>query len=377
MSTHAKYAPSSAARIVACWGSANVEARYPDEDSIDAQQGDAAHWAGSENLCGIRPQIGDVAPNGVVLNVEMIEAADMYAGHIIGRDRIAWIGGAKYWVEGTFAEGPIHAENYGTPDYAMYDHGNHHLYVDDFKYGHGFVSEIRNFQLINYVAIIAHALKIYYDDSLKVTMTIHQPRNYHRRGPIRSWTTTLGELRHLIAELSLAYRMADAPDAPVMARDPDACKDCKGRHECEAVLMQEGPAIDLAYSSAPLVMSPAALRKERHRLIDAEKVIKLRREGIEQSLMSTIQRGGIVPYFSIAHKKGRTVWKDDAVKDMQDIASAYNVTITTPKLSLTPLQAIKAGIPEEVVGMYSHAPGGAAELVEDDGTAAEQIFNKD
>jgi hypothetical protein len=377
MSTHAKYAPSSAARIVACWGSANVEARYPDEDTIEKQQGDAVHWVCSEKLSGIHPQVGDVAPNGVVLNVEMIEAADMYADHIIKRDFAAWTAGAVYRVEHTFTEGPIHADNYGTPDYTMYDHWSHHIFVDDEKFGHGFVGEILNYQLINYVALAAFAFGVYNDDSLKVTMTIHQPRNYHRRGPIRSWTTTLGELRHPISELSLAYRMADDPDAPVMARDLDACKDCKGRHECEAVLMLEGPAIDLAYSSAPLVMSPAALRKERRRLIDAEKVIKLRREGIEQSLMSTIQRGGIVPYFSIQHKKGRTVWKDDAVKDMQDIASAYSVPISTPKLSLTPLQAIKAGIPEEVVSMYSHAPGGAAELVEDDGTAAEQIFNKD
>jgi len=355
----------------------NVEARYPDEDSIDAQQGEAVHWVGSEKLHGIHPQVGDVAPNGVVLNVEMIEAADAYADHIIRRDHAAWMDGANYWIEGTFTEGPLHPENYGTPDYTMYDHRTHHLFVDDEKYGRGFVSEIGNYQVINYVAIVAHALGCYHDDSLKVTMTIHQPRNYHRRGPTRSWTTTLGELRHPISELSLAYRMGDDPDAPVTARDPDACRDCKGRHECEAAIMAEGHAIDLAYSSAPLVMSPAALRAELRRLRDAEKMIKLRRDGIEQNLMSTLQRGGIVPYFSIGHKKGRTVWKDDAVKDMQDIASAYNVTISTPQLSMTPLQAIKAGIPEDVVKAYSHAPGGAAELVEDDGTAAAQIFNKD
>lgn len=374
MSTHAKYAPSSAARIVACWGSANVEARYPDEETIETQQGDAVHWVGSEKLRGIHPQVGDFAPNGVVLNVEMIEAADMYANHIIKRDIIF---GLDHWIEEPLPPGPIHPENYGTPDYWSYHAYEHHLFVDDLKYGRGFVSEIRNYQTINYAALAAASIGWYHDDTLKVTMTIHQPRNYHRRGPTRSWTTTLGELRHPISELSLAYRMADDPDAPVMMRDPDACKDCKGRHECEAAIMAEGAAIDLAYSSAPLVMSPQALRKERRRLIDAEKVIKLRREGIEQSLMSTIQRGGIVPYFSIAHKKGRTVWKDDAVKDMQDIASAYNVSISTPKLSLTPLQAINAGIPEDVVKMYSHAPGGSAELIEDDGTAAEQIFNKD
>jgi len=371
MSAHAPLPPSSAHRIVACPGSRAVESRYPDEDSIDTQQSEAVHWVGAENLRGIRPQVGDVAPNGVVLNVEMIEAADMYADHIIRRDIIF---GIDHWIEESLPPGPIHPQNYGTPDYWSYSPHTHHLHVDDLKYGHGFVSEIRNYQLINYAALAAAELGYYHDDSLRVTMTIHQPRNYHRRGPTRSWTTTLGALRQPIAEMSLAYRMAMEPDASVMARDPDACRDCKGRHECEAAIMAEGPAIDLAYSSTPLVMSPAALRKELRRLKGAEKMIKLRRDGIEQNLMSTIQRGGIVPYFGIAHKAGRTVWKDEAVGDMLDIAAAYGVKIAAPKLSMTPLQAIKAGIPEDVVKAYSHAPPGAAELVEDDGTAAAHVF---
>jgi hypothetical protein len=375
MTAHAKYAPSSAARIVACWGSANVEARYPDEPTIAKEEGTAAHWAASERLRGVIPQVGDVAPNGVILNVEMNEAAEMYADHIIKRDIIF---GVDHWIEEQLPPGPIHSQNYGTPDYWSYNVRTHHISVDDFKYGHAFVSE-RTYQLINYAALAAHSLGYYHDDSLKVTMTIHQPRNYHRRGPIRSWTTTLGQLRQPIADLALAFRMADAPDAPVMARDPEACADCKGRHECEAAIMAEGPAIDLAYDSTPLVMSPAALGKELRRLRAAEKMIKLRREGIEQNIVSTIQRGGVVPYFAIEHKKGRIVWDENSWRDLIDIARAYNVDITIggqPKM-LTPLQAIKAGVPEDVVKAYSHAQSGAAELVEDDGTAAAQIFNKD
>lgn len=372
MNTHAPLAPSSAARIVACPGSAAVEARYPDDDTIDKRQGTAAHWADAQLLLGHQIAVGQIAENGEILNVEMVEGAEMCAEHIIERD-----GFGAGDVEKTIVAAPIHPDNWGTPDYACYKSETHHLFVDDFKFGRGFVSEIRNYQLIDYAALKAAELGLFDDDELKVTMTIHQPRNYHQRGPVRSWTTTLGALREPIHEMRTAFQLAMRPDAPVMARDPEACKDCKGRHECEAAIMAEGPAIDLAYSSVPLVMSPAALSKELRRLKQAEKVIKLRREGIEQSILSTIQRGGIVPYFVISHKKGRTVWKDEAVTDMLDIAQAYNVTISTPKLALTPLQAIKAGIPEEVVQAYSHAPGGAAELVEDDGTAAANIFNKE
>lgn len=376
MSTHAPLPPSSAARIVACPGSRAVEAAYPDDDSIDAAEGTAAHWAASQLLLGLIVRVDDVAPNGVILNVEMIEAAEMYAAYISHRDHVAAAVDFRL-VETPILSCPIHPDNYGTPDYRSYNASTHHLFVDDFKYGRGFVSEIGNYQLIDYVALAAAELGYYHDDSLRVTMTIHQPRNYHRRGPIRSWTTTLGSLRQPIAEMSTSFHMAMRPDAPVMARDPDACWDCKGRHNCEAAIMAEGSAIDLAYSSAPLVMSPAALSKEYRRLVAAEKMIKLRRDGIEQSIVSTIQRGGVVPYFALEHKKGRTVWLDGVSKDVIEIGKAYGVTIGGEPKLITPLQAVKAGLPEEVVQAFSYAQSGGAELVEDDGTAAAQIFNKE
>lgn len=375
MSTHAPLAPSSAFRVVACPGSADVEAMYPDEETIDNRQGDAVHWAGAQLLNNEMIALGQVADNGEVLNVEMVEAAEAYAGHIVKRDGDYW-GWCNPSIEHTITVTPIHPDNWGTPDYFMYNHEDNHLFVDDLKYGHGFVSEVRNWQLVNYAALAACELGRYHDDSLLVTMTIHQPRCYHRRGHVRSWTATLGELRQPIAELSAAFMFARSEEPPCMARDPDACRDCKGRHGCEALAMVTGPGVDLAYSTAPLKMSPAAMKREYQRLAQAEKFIAARRKGIEQSLLSAIQRGGIVPGFRIAHGAGRRVWRDDAMQnDVVGVAKAFNANIEKPSL-ITPLQAIKAGVPEDVIKLYSHTPGGAAELVEDDETAAANIFSK-
>jgi hypothetical protein len=378
MSTHAPLPPSSAARIVPCPGSARMEALYPQEETIDTRQGDAVHWAGASMVEGWRfIEPGEVAENGELLNVEMLDAAGGYADHIIERDKASWlIGKCDRHVEEAVVSGAIHPENYGTPDYWMFNHHDNHLFVDDLKYGHGFVSEIRNYQLINYAALIAKKIGRYNDDSLRVTMTIHQPRNYHWRGPVRSWSCTLGDLRYPILELSAAFTMAMAEDAPTIARDPEACRNCSARHACEALAMETGPGIDLAYSATPLKMSNAATAREYGRLVRAEKMIKARREGIEQAMVSTIQRGGIVPGFTIQHKKGRLAFKDDAAQNgLIEVAQAMNVKIE--KLGLiTPLQAIKAGLPEDIVKLYSHTPGGAAELVEDDGTAAANIFSK-
>lgn len=350
-----------------------MEAMFPQEETIDTRQGHAMHWAGAQLLTGHAVKVGDVADNGELLNVEMLDAAQGYADHILRRDA-QWSQFGH--VEKLCNSAAIHPANYGTPDYSNYVPILDHLFLDDFKGGHGFVSEIRNYQLINYVALIAKEIGRYHDDSLRVTMTIHQPRNYHWRGPVRSWSGTLGDLRYPILELSAAFSMAMADDAPTIARDPDVCRDCSARLHCEANLMASGPAVDLAYRSTPLRLSNAAMRKEYQTLVRAEKMIKARREGIEQSMISTIQRGGIVPGFSLVHKKGRLGWKDDATSQgLIDVAQAMNVKIEKPGL-ITPLQAVKAGLPEDVVKLYSHTPGGAAELVEDDGTTAANIFSK-
>ncbi len=372
MTTHAPLPPSSAARIVACAGSRKMAELYPEEDTIDTQEGEAAHWAGAELIRGEQVAVGQVAANGVTLTAEMVEAAEDYASYIIKRDRVP----CQAHIEEHVASGALHPENYGTPDYWMYSKSDHHLFIDDFKYGHGFVNEVCNWQLINYVALVARKLApwVFEDDALKVTMTIHQPRSYHRRGPHRSVTVRLGELRPYFATLANAFVEAMKPDAPVTASDPDECLKCTGRVYCEAAIAAEYWGVDMAYDSTPLIMSPAALSKEYRTLLRAEKMIKARREGIAESIKSTIRRGTAVPFFGIAHSKGRTVWKPDAIEQgIVEIGQAYGAQVEKPAL-ITPLQAIKAGIPEDVVKLYSDTPSGSAELVEEDGNEAARVF---
>lgn len=365
---HAPLAPSSASRLVMCAGSRAMAEAYPQEDTIEKRQGHATHWAAKELLTGQQVALGQVADNGVTLTDEMIEVADIYTAHIFMRP----VGVGH--VEEHISTGPLHPANYGTPDHWVYDPNDHHLYVDDLKNGHRYVDVVGNWQLINYVALIAFLLGFYGDDRLKVTMTIAQPRAFHRRGPIRSVTVTLGELRGAFAVLQTAFFAAMQPNAPVVAANPGECLDCPGRHVCEAATAAAYVGVDMAYDSTPLIMSPAALSKEYRLLVRAEKMITARREGIRQAVLSSIQRGVSVPFFMIDHKSGRTVFRDEAKEQgILEVAQVYGVKVTKDAM-ITPTQAIKAGIPADVIKMYSHAPSGAAELVEDDGTFAANIF---
>jgi hypothetical protein len=346
---------------------------YPQESSIESREGDAVHWGGAELLRGGQIDVGLVASNGVTLSEEMCDTATQYAEYIMHRECDS---NATGHIEEAVANSPLHALNYGTPDYWSYHSGEHHLYIDDLKNGHGFVSEVRNWQLINYAALVSNKLGFFGDNSLKVTLTIHQPRTFHRRGPHRSESREMGDFRLEFSELQRAFTTAMYPGALVIASDPDQCKDCPGRHVCEAAIAAGYWGVDMAYDSTPLVMTPAALSREYRTLKRAEKFIKARREGIEESIKSAMRRGQAVPFFGMAHTKGRTVWRADAIEQgIIEVGAAMNINLSTPKL-ITPLQAIKAGIPIDVVTMYSEAPGGAVELVELDANEAARVFGQ-
>lgn len=361
---HARLAPSSAARLVACTGSRKMVELFPQEESgIDAIEGEAAHWAGAELLQGRAVDTGQVAANGVTLTDEMVEAAELYAEHIIARGPV----GA---VETTVKSAALHPDNYGTPDHFALQ--PMHLFVDDFKFGHGYVEVFENWQLMNYVALILQEMGIngMTDQMLQVTMTIVQPRNYHRDGPIRTWSVKASELRGHFNILRNKFEEAMREDAPVTAGAH--CEHCPARHVCEAAAASGYNAVTHAYRSIPLVMSPAAMALELRTLRRARKVLEARITGLEEQVLSTIVRGTDVPWFSIQHGQGRTKWTTPA-SEVIALGQMLGVDVSKPDV-LTPKQAIAKGLPEEVVKAYSHAPRGAAELVEDDGRTAAKVF---
>ena len=362
---HAPLAPSSAARIVACTGSRKLAALYPEPETIETREGTASHWAGAELLAGRDVDTGQVAANGVTLTDEMIEGAEMFAEHIRSRGAYEW-----ELVEHTLPAGSLHADNWGTPDFVGMQ--PMHLFVDDYKFGHGYVEVFENWQLMNYVCLLLDFMGVngQVDQMMRVTMTIVQPRNYHRDGPVRSWSVMACDLRGYFNKMRAAYEQAMRDDAPCTVNAE--CEHCPARHACEAATAAGYSAVKHAYSSVPLVMSAPALGLELRTLRRAAKMLKARITGLEEQVLSTIVRGVDVPYFSVSHGVGRTVWTAPATEVIA-LGQMLGVDVSKPDV-ITPKQSIKAGLPAEVVAAYSHAPRGAAELTEDNGHAAAKVF---
>lgn len=370
MTVHAKYAPSSAFRTRLCPASPYMESLYPQEDTVEKREGSAVHWAGAELLGGQEVAEGQVADNDVVLNIEMISAAYMWADYIRARGPVGS-------VETTITEPALHQDNWGTPDHWWWDADNWTLYVDDLKYGHRFVDVYLNWQLMNYAALILRKIGMYGVDRVRIVFTLVLPRCFSAPSPVQTWTTTLGEIDPYLKDLAAAFRAADDPNAPCDASDIEACFDCSARHNCAANIEATGIAITVTSQPIPLHLTPAAMARLRKVLRNAEERIKSMREGVDQSITQTIRRKQAVPHFTLQSRPGREVFVPDAAQNgIIEIGRMFGVNVVKEQSLITPRQAIDAGIPAHLVKLYSRKNSGALELVEDDGSMVSRIFNQ-
>jgi hypothetical protein len=374
---HAVLAPSSAARWVKCAGSVTLSILYPEgDDTPEAMEGTAAHWAFAEMLEGRLIDVGLVAPNGVVLTEEMIEGAEMYVDDIETTLGKPWM---KYLqVEQRVDIPSVHAANWGTPDTYLFAHnpttGAATLYLWDYKFGHGYVDVFENWQLIDYAAGVLDSLQIdgHADQYLDIVMRVVQPRSYHRDGPVREWRVKAADLRPYFNKLRAAAEAAMLPEAPCVV-NPE-CKHCSARHVCEAFTGAAYRAADLATRSVPLELSPAAMGLELRMLKAAQATLDARITGLEQAAFSRLTRGERIPFFALEATVGRQVWSKP-LPEVFALGAMFGKDLAKPA-AITPKQAEKAGIDPALVALYSMTPAGSLKLVPDDGTTARKVFGK-
>lgn len=373
---HSVLAPSSAARWVACPGSVPLSLLYPEaEDSPEAREGTAAHWAFGELLAGRAIDVGLIAPNGVVLNDEMIEGAEMYVDDVLG---VFGSSGDTLRVEERVDMPSVHPQNWGTPDTWAPLHdatsGKLTIYLWDYKFGHEYVDVFENWQLIDYAAGILDKLNIdgHADQFVSFVMRVVQPRSYHRDGPVREWRIGAADLRPYFNKLRNAAELAMRPDAPCTP-NPE-CKHCPARHACEAFTGAAYAAADLSSRSVPLELSAAAMGLELRTLKRAQAMLDARVTGLEQAAFARLTRGERIPFFALESSPGRTVWAKP-IEEVIALGQMFGKDLSKP-MAITPKQAEKAGVDPALVALYSTAPNGALKLVADDGAKARKVFAK-
>lgn len=364
---HSVLAPSSAARRVVCPGSRQLEALYPEtEPSLASLEGTAAHWVFAELFNDRTVMEGDRAPNGVLIDGEMLEGADLFV------EDVRSLAGDldELHIEEPVSIATINPECWGTPDVWGYRPGL--LVVWDYKFGHRFVDAFENWQLIEYAAGILERVGIdgMTDQSTLVVFRIVQPR-YYGAAPVREWRVMASDLRAAFNILRDREAQAMTPNAPCFV-SPE-CGDCRARAGCVTLQVAVGSAIDLSLSAVAFDLPPDTLGAELKHVDRALTLLEARRTGLAGQAVATIKSGVNVPNYRLEATTGRTRWARPEA-EIVIMAQAMGVDVLKSKL-ITPKQAVDKGLDASVVKAFSETPSGEAKLVFDDGSAARKAFS--
>jgi hypothetical protein len=369
---HAPAQPSSLARTVQCPGHIKLEALYPEtEDSDEAREGTAAHWALREVLEGRPVAEGQVTDAGFVLTREMVEAAEDVLRWI--HSRIAAHGGEVPLMRVEQRLPPsarIHPHCWGTPDLVLHFPAAQRLYVLDLKYGHGWVEVFENEQLTAYTCLALDDLRLS-DLTTAVTMVIYQPRSYHPDGPHREWSVIASDLRAKINHIRAAVEEALGPD-PKLKVGPE-CTHCRARHACPALEAKALQAVDKSRSAVPFDLPPHALGVELADVRAALKALTARETGLAGQAQALILRGDRVPFWGIESKPGPLEWTA-SVPEVIALGEMLGVPLAKPQDAITPTQAKAKGLDESIVAAYAERSRGVAKLVPRTDESARRIF---
>lgn len=359
MSTHAFLAPAAAHRWVRCHYAPTIEAAFPSPERPENLEGEAAHWVAAQAVQGFHIPVGTLAPNGIAVTQEMVEGAALVVGAM---------GGAMPAIEQRI-DIPL-TQNFGTPDYFAW-RSRERLCIWDYKYGHEYVEVFENWQLIDYAAGILADVGGIEDQRIVVEFCIIQPRSYHRDGPVRYWKVRASDLRPYFNKLERAAELCRAP-FPRATPSPEACKNCSGRHACEALQREAYSSAGRSQVGAIVEMSPEALGLEARTLSDAATLLQARLSGLQAEIEAHLQAGRAVPHWKMEQTSGRLEWSVP-VEQVVAIGDMMGKDLRKPAAAITPTQS---KLPPEILASVTTRKPGGVKAVVDDGSDARKIFTQ-
>lgn len=360
---HSKLAPSSASRRMACPGSRELEERFPElEDSPASREGHAAHWLAQCYLLGDYEK-KEFAPNGEPITKEMEEGADLY------EHEVKWVAGTDtsvLHIEERIDISTVHPECWGTAD-CWFTVGSH-LYIYDYKFGHGFVDVYQNWQLLEYACGIMATLT----GIDTITLTVVQPRSYTSDGPIRSWHLTPEILEKYENRLRSSEHQASQENAECIP-SPE-CANCRARHACTALQKTTARFIDMANASVFNELTPLQTARELKHLHEAAELMEARITGLEEQAKNMILKGELVPGYKLDSSIGREHWTKDA-NEIIMLGGLMGLNLAKPAEAITPVQARKLGLDDVIISAYSQRAAGKLKLMK--APNAERIFKNE
>lgn len=359
--------PSNAHIWVVCPGMVRLsQGALPDddEDNTVREEGTACHWLAHQIGTGRTVAEGTLAPNGVAVDSDMIDAVAMYLDAV------------SHWPNPRF-EVPvqchaIHPMLEGTPDVFSWDAATGTLRIGDLKYGYRPVEAEGNWQLLCYVAGVMQllGLGLLGGQVQRVELMICQPR----AGGVRVATMGMGQVLELWNVLRNAALEACGP-SPRCVTNPH-CISCAGRHQCTALQTAALTVLDATHAATPDALPFEAAENELRMLKWARDIIDARCEGLEQQVIHAMTRQGQPSrHWEMRNTLGRLTWRPESIHVVQQMAKLAGVQVIKPPQLVTPTQAKKL-LGESLVNAHATRPPGAKKLVPTDAGRWARIFGE-
>ena len=353
--THAVLGASSSERWMACPGSVRMSHGRPDDTSVYAIEGSAAHELGERCLRDGQDAdayLGQVIPvpeeqedgateiHQIEVTEDMTEAVQVYVDY--ARNLVTEASDeAVQYVERQFDLSPLNPPEamYGTGDHVLWDPGSRVLDVTDYKHGQGVaVDAVENSQLRYYALGAVLELRVKPET---IRMTIVQPRGHHPDGTIRSDEITWDELVGFKRELFAAAERTQEPDAPLVPGEH--CRFCRALAVCSA---QQEYAVQVAQSEfesftppAPEELTPTDMAM----VLAAAGRLKGWLHAVEAHALNILDKGGEVPGWKLVEgRKGNRKWTDEEAADTYLKGQGFKVGERyKPRVLVSPTQAAK------------------------------------
>lgn len=324
--SHSLNGPSSFSRRKACPASMQMEKGLPDQQSVYAAEGSAAHELGEKCLKeGKNPAdyYGQVMgefehPDGrieeFVVDGDMIDAVEVYVDHC--RPLMGEITLIEEKLDLRFLGPDEHTKTgyvRGTADFISIKDGI--LHVVDYKHGRGVaVNAVENAQGLSYGMGAAEVF--YGEDWHTLRITIVQPRAFHVLGSVRSWDVPREEL--LDYKLNFAWAAMETFKSSVTVKAGEHCQFCKAAFHCKGMVefIKEALGMDVTKNdSNPLDMYTLTEEQVVDILFNKAPTIKKWIAKLEDHAQQRAEQRQPLVGTKLVETRAYRKWKDEVVAE--------------------------------------------------------------